>query len=261
MNDLDELEATLLSRARRAYAPSPASQARVHNATLSALAAGAVVPLSTPSTTLSDLAESVRDGLTLPRALVAIAALGSAGGGGYALGLREGLARAPVVAPSAPVSVATSTPRAEGLPAPQERGAAPLLPRPETKRSTPPAAPSVTAAPSSAASELELGTLRRVERVLREGNPRFALALLSDLDKSAPRGNFMEERRAAHAVATCQLEPPTVAATTASAFHARYPGSVYEGRVREACATATQPSREQNVAPAETDAHKEEHSP
>jgi hypothetical protein len=39
--------------------------------------------------------------------------------------------------------------------------------------------------------------LRRVERAIREGNPRFALVLLEELDQVMPAGQLLEERRAA----------------------------------------------------------------
>jgi hypothetical protein len=266
MKDLDLLEATLLERARRGYSASASSQSRVQSAALAAVAAGAVVPLATPSVTLGDLADSLRDGLTLPRVLVTVVALGSVGAGGYALGLRDGMGRVPAVSPPSASVLAATKPEAEAAPQPQaEQSPAPTPPKTENKRSAPasaaPALPSAVAASPATASELELGTLRRVERVLREGNPRFALALLADLDKSAPRGNLMEERHAARAVATCQLGTATTAAATATGFDARFPGSVYAARVHEACASATEPDSERNLAPAETDADKEEVTP
>lgn len=137
----------------------------------------------------------------------------------------------------------------EGIGLPQKLD---LVPAPALQAAKPTAsgttrrAPSVEARstsvePHAADPEEEVRTLRRVERVLREHNPRFALALLSDLDRSVPQGKLMEEREAARTVATCELEGATPAASDqAAAYAARFSGSVYASRVQQAYGVETQ---------------------
>lgn len=251
MNELELLEARLLERARRGYSAAANSESQVRAATLSAITAGAAVSMSAPGLTVRDATRALRNALTLPRAFVAALALGSAGGGGYLLGLREGASRA-----AAPAASSASAPSRETAMAPAPLPLIEVAPQPalpEKKRPSPSAAsatPQTTRSAAAASSEHELSTLRRVERVLREGNPRFALALLTELDRNSPQGRLMEERQAARAVAECQLATPAVARTLAATFSERYPSSVYTRRVRETCAVEAEGERIE--APAET---------
>jgi hypothetical protein len=79
--------------------------------------------------------------------------------------------------------------------------------------------------------------MRRVERALREGNSRLALALLGELERAVPRGRLGEERSAAEVMAKCGLGvgPPLVLADD---FAKKYASSVYYARVMQACQEA-----------------------
>jgi hypothetical protein len=95
---------------------------------------------------------------------------------------------------------------------------------------------SVPAIPSAANPSLweETRFLARVERALRDDNPRFALGLLGELDRSVPGGQLREERAAARALGLCALasEPsPEISED----FSKRYPGSAYLPRIVERC--------------------------
>jgi hypothetical protein len=152
------------------------------------------------------------------------------------------------------------TPLAERDP-PKTSPEAPGRERAEQPSFEPEAPGPALSAPSASPAELELSTLRRVERMLRRGNPRFGLALLAELDQKVPRGSLMEERLAARTTATCQIERSGGALKAASAFDSRYPNSVYAARVREACEAAEPGAAERNPRPAETHVGKGESKP
>lgn len=82
--------------------------------------------------------------------------------------------------------------------------------------------------------DFELDALRRVERALRENQPRRALALLRELDRRVPHGQLREERFAAISVARCMLDAAPKQVLRAQ-FTARYPDSVYLARVEQSC--------------------------
>jgi hypothetical protein len=253
MNRIDELEAEILQRSRRAYSAGPPSQSRVRAAALTAIGTGVIVSTVSPMGAWRDAVDRMRDGLSVSRVVALVLALGAAGAGGYALGLREGRARSPVDAMPTVLSVAPAPVAA--LPEGGQPKDAPVAPEPP--RSPRPSFEPETRAPissssSAAPAELELDTLRRVERVLRQGNPRFALGLLIELDRQLPRGSLMEERLAARTTATCQIERSAAAVKAAAVFDGRYPNSVYAARVREACAVDEPSTGERIHEPAET---------
>src|SRR4030095_1508121 len=98
---------------------------------------------------------------------------------------------------------------------------------------------STSPAPSTRAElDEELIQMRRVERALRENNPRLALALLGDLQRAVPHGKLGEERYAAEVMAKCGLGigPPRVLADDFAEKHA---SSVYYARVMQACREST----------------------
>lgn len=97
------------------------------------------------------------------------------------------------------------------------------------------AAPAVSPDVGELELDAELRTLRRVERAQRAGNPRLALALLDDLDRENPRGQLLEERAAARAVAECQSTFGPARSVVAERFRRRYGSSVYLPRVEAAC--------------------------
>jgi hypothetical protein len=78
--------------------------------------------------------------------------------------------------------------------------------------------------------------LRRVERALREQNPRFALALLGELDRAVPNGQLREERLAASTLARCALGSGSPSALLEE-FSKRHASSAYLTRIRQACAS------------------------
>jgi len=79
--------------------------------------------------------------------------------------------------------------------------------------------------------------LARIERALRDNNPRFALGLLGELDRMVPGGQLLEERQAARALAHCQLGSDG-AAERAYEFAEQHPQSAYLARIRQACPVA-----------------------
>lgn len=255
MTTFDELEASIIAGALRARAPLPAAQARVRAKTMAAIATGAVVPGLAPSllerlsSAAGDALESLGEAPTQARVLLGVAGLSAASAGGYALGFEAGRTE---------VNQATTERRFEPpvAGAASEAGSAPLpreppseavtLPHDSTPRRAPSArrTPPLTSQPQHVDPEEEVRSLRRVERVLREHNPRFALALLSELDRTVPTGRLMEERDAARTVATCELEGSGLhASEQAAAFSARFPGSVYASRVHQACGVAVPSER------------------
>jgi hypothetical protein len=111
-------------------------------------------------------------------------------------------------------------------------------------KSTPPASaariPSAAPAPSTAVGlDEEVRQLRRVERAIREGNPRLALVLLEEMDQAIPKGQLLEERRAASIMANCQLGSGD-AVSNARAFVAKHAGSAYLTRVIGICGLETE---------------------
>ncbi|HYQ15375.1 MAG TPA: hypothetical protein VEQ58_06455 [Polyangiaceae bacterium] len=265
MTDTDELERSVIEAARRGFAPPADVGARVRSRAFSAIALGTVVPLPTEGLLsrarngLLDTLEALRAGPARARLLMGALALSGVGIGGYALGLRAGRAEA-----QAGRAVVSTAPRA--LPAPVQLAASsaessePLPPqagnaasRLQSRAHAPPEL-AANVAPSSIPvdADAELRALRRVERVLREHNPRLAVALLNELDREVPRGKLAEERDAARSIAACELESAaSVTARTASEFAERHPGSVYLPRVARACAPQP-PAAERNERASET---------
>jgi hypothetical protein len=107
-------------------------------------------------------------------------------------------------------------------------------------RTAPSVGNSTALATSSQSLEAEVRTLRRVERALREQNPRLAFELLGELDRVVPGGELAEERLAAFSIARCALGAgaPT---TITREFVKSYPSSVYLARVQQACAVDPAP--------------------
>ncbi|MEO6599738.1 MAG: hypothetical protein ABIQ16_07690, partial [Polyangiaceae bacterium] len=83
----------------------------------------------------------------------------------------------------------------------------------------------------------EVRQLRRVERAIREENPRLALVLLEELDLAIPQGQLLEERKAASLMASCQLGVPA-AQDNARAFASEHAQSAYVARVIAICRLA-----------------------
>jgi hypothetical protein len=103
-------------------------------------------------------------------------------------------------------------------------------------RAAPAPARELDASASARAQSLEeeVRVMRRVERALRDDDPRLAVELLNELDRSVPGGALQEERTAAFLMARCELGAGS-GAVLIREFVQRHPDSVYFARVRQAC--------------------------
>lgn len=243
--DLDADEAALLRGARRALSPSPEDTVRIRQATHLALAS---LPAALQSG--ADASSPVVDAALARlsqwggKLVVASALVSASAGAGYTLGLRAGRAEVPPTSAPAAPAPASEDPRSAELRPTPELPVSPSLHAPvERPGAAPPERRASGLADASPAGlddaplAREIRALRRVDRLLRENNPRFALALLSELDRDVPKGQLTEERRAAFAAATCAVFPDTAKAARRG-FEERFPRSVYQGRVDQACASA-----------------------
>lgn len=222
----------LLTLGRRGLSPEPRDADRVRQALEQALARGDLGHESSPKPVR---AQPVRP--TLPARLFKWAqmlAFGAATGvSGYVLGVQQ--AATPVTHGAAIAPVASRTLTAPSLPdvAPS------AVSVPEAAKRAPRTAgvAATAAAPTSRESSLELETrlLSRVERALRDDNPRLALGLLDELDQQVPRGQLLEERQAGRVVAECALGT-AAAAGRAADFIERHRNSAYRARIEQACA-------------------------
>lgn len=254
MSDPDLAQSELLAAARRGLSPSSADSERVFAAVERAL--GAPFPALPEVQGGQPVVHPFLSKLAMKRLLTAFAVAG-AGIGGYYAGFRAGLRSStgegshallapPASAPAVPISVPASRASAEREPAASPPVGALRGAKHEARVGAPSAA---SATPSALSLEQEVRTLRRVERALREQNPRLALALLSDLEREVPQGQLREERSAAETMARCALGfgAPLLLARE---FSERYPESAYVARVRQVCevdvdarATQTEPGR------------------
>jgi hypothetical protein len=269
MTHRDEFERSLLESARRGLGPSAEVAARVRNKAFAAIAAGVPVPDPSPgllervTNSAQNLVESLADGPTQARVALGAVLLSTVGLGGYALGVQAGrreaklgggVATAPAVV--RPVNQELAPAVAAPAPAPAHAAAPESVSSGRRHESAARVAASAVAPPPPEDPEAELRALRRIERVLREHNPRLALALLADLDRDLPQGKLLEERETARVVANCELdEGATAARDRAAKFAVRYPNSVYASRVEHACGIR-EPEREQIEQSPETNHHK-----
>jgi hypothetical protein len=233
MIDFDQREQQLLSRARRALSPTRTDEQRVLSQLLPALALSAsVLPAVAAQKPLS---------VTVSRSILGVLALGVAGFLGYGWGYQAGLSArvASVVATPAPKAVASVPAAASSEP----------LRLPLESESRPPArevssvaahhadvriAPIASTDAPAVGLDEEVRQLRRVERALRDGNPRLALVIAEELDQSIPGGQLLPERRAASLMAGCQLGADH-AVDAALSFIAKNPTSAYGSRLKEVC--------------------------
>jgi hypothetical protein len=259
MKDVEIKELQLLERARRGLSPGAADAARVLEATRSALAAA---PLSTSAESLdlpgerlsipepaSSLATIARSAAIWPKLVAALCIASASAGVAYYAGFRAG--RHQILEPEAvkpkvsaavvqvPKPSALASPRTPAQPLPQQ-----YKPNNPTHRVTDinvsASAPRTSKALSfsskvtGASLQEEIRMLQRVERALRDHDPRQALVLLGELDRSVPDGKLAEERFTAFMIARCILGfgAPT---TIVEQFTQRYPESVYFARLHQAC--------------------------
>jgi hypothetical protein len=239
MSDSDFAQRELLAAARRGLSPTSTDSERVFAAVERALLAASSARAQT-----SDAAPVTRplvSKLGMGRWLTAVAVVG-AGIGGYCAGFRAGSrssgaeahhARVAASASVAPVAVAAPAERSasDGERVPPVPAPAPHSAKRDAQRSSLDAPSTEPVAPSL---EQEVRTLRRVERALREQNPRLALALLSDLQRDVPQGQLLEERSAAETMARCSLGFGAKLVLSRE-FSERYAESAYVARVRQVC--------------------------
>lgn len=219
-------EEQMLQRARRGLSPRREDVDRVRASIAASLAAG-VDPPDLPAG-----GSGVFRSELFRRVLPTTIALGIGGAAGFALGHRVGVEDGSALAEHrrAPVAPSAAAPR------PPEPPLTAPVPRPASSAEAqgPVADTERSVRRTSAGIGEEVRLLERVERAIRDRNPRLALGLLAELDRVAPRGELHEERRAARVMAECGLGAG--AGTEAiERFERAYPGSAYLGRVRETC--------------------------
>jgi len=239
MTRLDDDEETILAQARSGLGPTNSDEQRV----LQSLRAQIALAPSMQNGTLAKSPWPLRIG----GSIAVIGAVMLSGGLGYRKGWEAGIAQKSKADTS--INLLVSTP---SLPVQTQREP-PIAPVPSVeptpvkleRRVESEARSASTASvlrtheaspiPSAALGlDEEVRQLRRVERAIREGNPRFALVLLEELDQLMPAGQLLEERRAASIMANCQLGASDAAAK-ARAFAAKHRGSAYLTRVIEIC--------------------------
>ena len=249
MNDLDADEAQFLARARRGLGPSLADRQRIAAALAGELgSASALRP--TPKRFAAGAVRAAR--------WAGLAGLFALGGGlGYWRGYRAGSQVREVV------TVVRSVPAAAAAPSavPVASAESPLPSAPEKRAAPSPSAarvasPRASASAANAAAhpvealglDEEVRQLRRIEKAIREGNPRFALVLLDELDTAIPAGQLLEERQAARVMADCQLDAPS-AQDRARAFATEHAQSAYVTRALEMCGLPTEHGERISPAP------------
>jgi len=238
-DELDADEALILGQARRGLGPTNTDEQRLLQNLRVQIALG-------PSGQLSEAPKSPWP-WRIAGTLGVIGAVALSGGLGYQKGLKAGIAQqnqARLLANALPVgSALPAQPNPElTVPAAPERvspSIAKSLPAPSAARarseaSAPSAAPSAAPAPAALGLDEEVRQLRRVERAIRESNPRLALVLLAELKREIPKGQLLEERCAAGILADCQLGADAAVAR-ARAFVEKHAGSAYTTRVIEIC--------------------------
>jgi hypothetical protein len=88
----------------------------------------------------------------------------------------------------------------------------------------------------------EVALRRRASASLRAGDPRGALAAVSEHARRFPNGALAEERDTERIVALCALGQVDDAQRARGRFERMYPSSSHEGRVRAACASPAAPA-------------------
>lgn len=246
-------ELTILARARAGLSPSPADALRVRALLASALAApGDSVPDPAVSTSGARQGLGTTQSWRLRVLLASAAATIGAGAGGYWIGHRAGTREARLAAlhtvthtvttegmpPLKPDATdGTGGPSPEPTPSAAAVGGAASAPEAVRRRSGTAARAPRPAATVSTPESLgqEVRALRAVERALRDGDPRLALALLRQLDRDVPKGKLVEERQATAVIARCSAGDVPFGVNLAEDFAGDYPDSVYLGRVEQSC--------------------------
>ncbi len=87
----------------------------------------------------------------------------------------------------------------------------------------------------------EVALLERASGALRAGDPKRALAAVSEHARRFPNGALAEERDTERIVALCALGRRDEAATATQRFDRAYPSSSHAARIRAACASPSAP--------------------
>lgn len=243
MNDDEPVAETWLRRAREGLGPSPDDAVRVRRAVAVAVSVGTTAALTEHAGAEGPNASAVSTLSRWAKLGLAASVAAATGVGGYALGFRAGVEQQKTAA-VVPVAPRQTSHLEHDVP---ER-AVPILASPEVPPSAralraAPAALAVTApnpASSGASPETPLAVetrlLGRVDRALRDDNPRFALGLLGELDRQVPGGELAQERQAARVIAHCLLGSES-AQELAAKFKAQHAASAYRARIDQACSS------------------------
>lgn len=230
MSELGPDIQALLDAAREGDAPTAADRARVKQALVTQLGAGAFAA-QVPMT------QAARPWLRLGAGAAAVGVALLAG-----LLVRQQLADRASVTP-APVHVAPETTNVatkSAAPLPVEALDPPSVPVESLRSVAPQPAPQIKAAPLAAASEestleKELALLRDAKSALDRGDADKALAALDEHAKTYPNGVLTEERGATRVLALCAAGRTGEARLSAQDFLAKYPRSPSAARVRGSC--------------------------
>lgn len=269
MNELEERARRVLDVARSRHEPSAVDVARVRSALRARVAADPKLleqPMSAPL------------GRALPGKLLVV--FGAGGVAGFAAGLyvASALAPAAVAPPFEPApsrdgaNVAAESGRAAAQ-RPETAAQGGLAPNeaPRAETSAEPSVPSPVLSPvpsrakppavtSGGASRLkaELDGLRRAQELLHQGQPAWALARLTELDRAEVGSVLLEERLATRAIAECMLGKDAEEQT--AEFSRRFPRSAHLESVRSSCAKVVQTgSAAQNPASKQTETRGPRH--
>ncbi len=225
-------ERELLPAIRQALSPTASDQQRVGARLAARLAAGATVDFEPAPRPAADAKLSAGwHGLSgIGQQAIAASLIGAlAFGAGYL----TGRSRPPETPTPTPTISPPSAPMASAaVIAPVAEPATEILPpHAAAKRTVEPAPAADTSAQTLSEEAREL---QRVDRALRAGMPLLALGILRELDVKFPKGVFMEERTAASFIARCQ-NGEAGSATSAAAWLAKHPRSVYAARLQASC--------------------------
>jgi len=258
MNDFTTLERELISKARGALEPAATDQSRLRSQLAARLAGVSLAAPAAPAHALPahPLRHLWQSHLAALGAVATSAAL-IAFGAGYAAGKH---ARAPVVKS---FIVQASSPKLEAANTPAvvdpESDESSLASLSDLRHSgtRPRVAASMAAGGAGAASAEsqqnplaeELDLLGRAERMIRGNNPMVAIGLLSEMDRKFPKGQLLEERSAARAMANCQLVDEDSARLQGQAYLSTHAQSVYAERVRAICHLDSATSAKDSPAP------------
>lgn len=254
MTTADQLLERLEAAERGATGPPPETGERVWTGIEDRLANGPAPPDIDDAPLLEqvpgELAINVGTSSSVVLKIVGVLAVVGAIGGAVALlstgdrppELVESVESAPVMAEAKPKPKPPEPALPKVVPAAVERAPAeppaPAEPAPtEAPPSEPPAKlgkPSKPPAqPKSLADEMAL--MQTLSTALKQEDSSKVLTLVAEHERDFPKGQFIEERRAAKARALCRSSKLTAGKREAEAFASRWPDSIHLGFVKRDC--------------------------